>query len=271
MIRLDTTTRSIILTLDAPVTNNQFVIVTNYSDNNGISYIGGTKATLSNDTNQVTICTAPALNVVRDIDAITIYNNDTVQQVVNVFLNDNATLYQMVNTNLQPSDSLVWTHGQGWKAIDINGATKTTIYSQVASNLVGTPLLPNGVTGFTQTTGDTSNALATDLFVANAIAAYTVAHPPITNTINTTTANLGTIPCTSGTFNITGLSGLTPGVVVMVNLSPDQSSITGDFSYDVIEMDPIIATGICISTSTIQVNWSCLTGVLGSYNFNYWI
>ena len=52
-----------------------------------------------------------------------------------------------------------------------------------AANLSGTPALPNGTTATTQSTGDTSNDIATDLFVANAVASAPVGPSFTTSTI----------------------------------------------------------------------------------------
>ena len=113
MIRLDNTTRSLVLSLAGNIQSNQLQIVANYSDNNGTTYTGGTKTTLSNNTSYVTIVAAPAASTVRDIDNIAIYNKDNVSSIVNVLLNDNSTYYQIINTILQTGESLLYTHGQG--------------------------------------------------------------------------------------------------------------------------------------------------------------
>jgi hypothetical protein len=59
-----------------------------------------------------------------------------------------------------------------------------------ASNLSGTPALPNGTTATTQSAGDSSAKLATDAFVANSFAP--LASPGLTGTPTAPTASAGT-------------------------------------------------------------------------------
>ena len=266
MIRLDATTRSITFSLDGSITTNQLEIVSSYSDNNGTTYVGGTTTALSNNASQITIVSAPATSVVRDIDSITVFNNDTVVTGINIFLNDNGSLFQLVGANLQPADTFTWTHAGGWKITDVNGATRTTVYSQVASALASASLLPNGTTAVTQTTGDNSTKVATDQFVQNSFAAYQAAYPPLSNNINQVTVNLGT-PSFNGSFNI-AITGGVPGTPVMVTQAPTRPNSN---LYDNVEMDQITATGIVTSSKNIQVNWGCKTRVCNQYTFNYWI
>jgi hypothetical protein len=256
MIRLDNVNRSIVLSLDGTITTYQLQIIVNYSDNNGTTYTGGTQTSLSNNTTQVTICSAPTSSTIRDIDNIIIFNNDTVANSINIFLNDNSTLYQLAGPLLQTGESFVYTHSRGWETVDINGCLKTS----------NAPIsqLPNNTTGTTQTLGDSSTKLATDAFVANAISNFAA----ITQTIQQVTVDLGSQPRTSGHFNITG-SGFSPilGPVIVMQAATRPNSVL----YDNIEMDAINCTGIITSSTTIQVNWNSDYTVANQYTFNYFI
>lgn len=257
MIRLDNTNRSLVLSLEQAVVTNQIQIVVNYSDNNGSTYVGGTQTSLSNNTSQVTICNAPAASTVRDIDSIIIYNADTAEvPSINVYLDDNGTLFQLINPNLQTTETCTYTHGRGWETIDANGCLKT-LTTQASA-------LPSSTTGTTQALGDNSTKLATDAFVAAALANFATQ----TQTIQQVTVNLGSQPANSGTFNITG-SGFTPllGPVIIMQAATRPNSVL----YDNIEMDQIDVTGIIINSTTIQCNWRSSNPVANSYTFNYWI
>ena len=72
----------------------------------------------------------------------------------------------------------------------------------------------------------------------------------------------------SGTFDITGLSGLTvdKNVVIVQNGLPITSK--GN-ARDELEMDNIQATGYVLDAATIRVLWNAGNVVVGSYNFSY--
>ena len=256
MIRLDSTTRSLIAYLDFNVTSVQANIIVNYSDNNGTTYVGGTQTSQSNNTSNVTICNAPASSTVRDVDNIAIYNNDIVPLNINVCFKDNSTIYQFVDVTLNPDDTLTYTHSNGWRTTDVNGNIKNT--------MVTPSILPSTTTAVTQATGDTSTLIATDAFVHNVLNAYTAASQNILQT----TQNLGT-SVTNGSFNITGTAFSPPGGGVLVSMAYQPVNGGGTQMYDDIEFDHIVATGVIINSTTIQVNWNASTPVSGSYVFNY--
>jgi hypothetical protein len=72
----------------------------------------------------------------------------------------------------------------------------------------------------------------------------------------------------SGTFNVTGLSGLTVGENVLVVQTKQAIASKGD-ATDEPEMDLIRATGIVISATTFAVSWLCESVVVGTYAFAY--
>jgi hypothetical protein len=77
MIRLDNTTRSLQIALNNSIATNPIQVVVSYSDDNGTTYIGATNTAVVSNTANVIICPAPAINIVRNIDSIIIFNNDT--------------------------------------------------------------------------------------------------------------------------------------------------------------------------------------------------
>jgi len=74
----------------------------------------------------------------------------------------------------------------------------------------------------------------------------------------------------SGTFDITGLSGLTVDKPVLVVQTKAVISSKGN-ARDEPEMDTIVATGYVLSTTSIRVSWFSAAGsvVVGIYAFAY--
>jgi hypothetical protein len=114
MIRLSATTQSLQAILAGAITTSQLPVTVGYSDGTSAVYTGAAQLTLTNSAVAVTVCSAPAAGVVRDIDYIAVSNTDTAAATVTVRVNDNGTLYEQVKTTLQPGRQLVYTHASGW-------------------------------------------------------------------------------------------------------------------------------------------------------------
>lgn len=140
MLKLDQTTRKLQAVLSGAVTTNQLPCMVSYSDDNGTTYVGGTQLTNTNSTTAVDICAAPGASTVRDIDYLSIRNRDTAAATVTVMLDDNSTDYEIVKATLAVGDSLIYTHGDGWRTIDSSGNLKTvagTSSGSVSSGISG--------------------------------------------------------------------------------------------------------------------------------------
>jgi|SRR5215469_2436781 len=72
----------------------------------------------------------------------------------------------------------------------------------------------------------------------------------------------------SGTFNITGLTGLVAGKNVLVMQTQDAITSKGG-AQDEYEMDAITLTGVVLNSTTIMVRWHSNNPVVGIYNFAY--
>lgn len=72
----------------------------------------------------------------------------------------------------------------------------------------------------------------------------------------------------SGTFNITGLSGLTADKVVSIVQTAAPIASKGN-ARDEPEMDLIRATGYVVNTTTIRAYWQAQGVMVGSYNFAF--
>lgn len=122
MLRLDTTTRKLQIVLGAAVAANQLPVVVSYSDKSASSYVGSTQRSLTNGATAVDICAAPAASTIRDIDMLTVVNTDTADAAVKLLLDDNGTDAELFTVTLAPGSQINYTHGQGFKVIDKNGA-----------------------------------------------------------------------------------------------------------------------------------------------------
>lgn len=125
MIRLDTTTRTLELKLNAPVASAQLPITVSYSDKTSTTYNGATQLVNSNNTTVVTICSAPGPSVVRDIDYVSVFNADTAPVSLTIQINDNSVVYTEIFTILSAKDKLEYIHGSGWRTTDTQGNFKT--------------------------------------------------------------------------------------------------------------------------------------------------
>jgi hypothetical protein len=72
----------------------------------------------------------------------------------------------------------------------------------------------------------------------------------------------------SGTFDITGLSGLTPDKNVLIVQTMQPISSKGD-ARDEFELQPIILTGYVVDANTIRALWNCDSVCAGDYAFAY--
>ena len=81
--------------------------------------------TVSNNTTPVTILDPPSdVELSRQVKAISIYNPNTGNVTVTLRFNDNATTRIILVTTLEPSDTLQYNDGEGFRVIDTNGNIK---------------------------------------------------------------------------------------------------------------------------------------------------
>lgn len=88
--------------------------------------------------------------------------------------------------------------------------------------------------------------------------------------VATVEVDLGTPGKRSGSFQITGLSGLTPGAPVVIQKAAGPYTGKGTCA-DEAEMDLITATGKVVTASVIEVYWQSKHLVRGNIKFNYMI
>jgi hypothetical protein len=122
---LDTTTRSLEFLLGG-VPTNQLPFVADFADVTTTTFTPGSNNGVSNSTTAVTLIAAPAASTQRQIKSIGIENADTAVATVTVRYNDNATLRNLLVTNLQPGDTLQYNDAEGWSVLTKSGERKVT-------------------------------------------------------------------------------------------------------------------------------------------------
>lgn len=227
MIRLDTVNRSLALYLGGAQATAPLQAVVSYSDQTATTYLGGTKLTNSNGTTAVTICSAPAVDVIRDIDMVTILNTDTVSQVVTVELLDTSTPYLISTVTLLVGEKLTYTHGSAWQVVDNSGNVKYVVLSTSGVNSFS-----GGSTGLTPATA-TTGAITLGGTLAVASGGTGTATPALvagTNVTITGTWPNQTINSGSGSGTVTSVAATVPAFLSVTG-SPITTSGTLAISY----------------------------------------
>lgn len=110
MIRLDSTARLLQVKLTGAITTNPVSVVISYRDSNqatGIS-IGGTQVSTVSGTTAVEVCAMPSGFTAREVDYISVNNNDTVSATPTIYFIDGATAYPLMTQVLAAGDTLVY-------------------------------------------------------------------------------------------------------------------------------------------------------------------
>lgn len=121
MIRLDSSTMKLEAVLGGAVAANQPEAHVCFFDKNisGEDTKGAMQRTALNNTTDVTICSAPQQNYVRNIDSVSIYNKDTATVAVTVKTDNGTTEFIMVKKSLGAGESLQYTKHNGWFIVAI--------------------------------------------------------------------------------------------------------------------------------------------------------
>lgn len=125
---LDSTTKSIQITLAGAAASNQLSCVAAWADMSGSTFTPGANTVQTNDTSAVTLVAAPASGTQRQIKSLAIFNADTSDATVKVVYNDNSTLRTIVTVTLRPNETLQFGEG-AWSAIDSNGRQQASTAS----------------------------------------------------------------------------------------------------------------------------------------------
>lgn len=126
MIRLTATSEKLQAVLAGAITTTQPQAVVCYSDQTSSGYSGGKQVTALNSTVDVDILAAPAASTIRDVDFLSIHNRDSASVTVTIKYDISATDSIIIAVTLATLETLEYTHGSGWKVIDVNGNLKTS-------------------------------------------------------------------------------------------------------------------------------------------------
>jgi len=217
MIRLDTVNRSLTLFLGGAQVTAPLQIIVSYSDQTSTTYLGSTQLANSNGTTVVTICSAPAASVIRDIDMVTVLNTDSASQTVTIQLLDTATNYKIISVTLLVGDKLTYTHGSAWQVVNSAGDLKNILSSSGVDSFSGgsTGLTPATATtgaitlGGTLAVGNGGTGTASPALVAGTNVTITGTWP--NQTINSSNTG-GTVTSVTGTAPVVSSGGTTPAI-----------------------------------------------------------
>ena len=122
MIRLPKSTTKLEFKLDAAgtdvIANVFYYDVKARTKPDNSEYQGSWQGTASAGTTETTICSAPADNVVRNIDTIQIYNGNAATKIVTVQIDDGGTNTILLVKSLTTGQNLIYdAGGAGWQVL----------------------------------------------------------------------------------------------------------------------------------------------------------
>jgi hypothetical protein len=167
---------------------------------------------------------------------------------------------------LRPGDGMefIWTNagsGSGrWRSIGYNALSVRknstgTVFSQPRLNLIEGP-------NVTLTVADDATNGEVDVTISTSLSGDQIFN------LTEVEKNLGSIPAWSGSFQITGLSGLTPDAPVMITQSNGPYTGKGSLADEAEEQ--VSVSGKVLNTTTIQCYWESVNGpIAGNVKFLY--
>lgn len=127
MLRLSGPLQKMQAVLGGAVSATQPDVVVSYRDVGNpdrAEFEPGTKVSTTNGATPVDICDAPGSATVREIDFISIRNNDSASVTVTVRLNNDGTSYKLIRVTLATLEHLYYSHVAGWYVIGTRGQLK---------------------------------------------------------------------------------------------------------------------------------------------------
>lgn len=126
MIRLDNPQRSLKAVLSGAATSQPDVVV-GFNDKTTKVFPpikSGAYLSKTNSTTAVTICPAPSNLTVREVDSISLKNNNSTLVTATINYNDDGADRKLVTIEVGPSETLFYTGDSGWKLLDYSGKIK---------------------------------------------------------------------------------------------------------------------------------------------------
>lgn len=124
MLILTQTTDKIQVVLSGSITTNQLQCVSSWRDITIDTFTPGRTVINTNNTTDVDIVDSPAASTQRVIDFLSIYNKDTINQIVTVKFDANGTEYILIKILLLVGEQLQYTDKGGFQIIAANGGIK---------------------------------------------------------------------------------------------------------------------------------------------------
>jgi len=174
--------------------------MTSWRDRTSTTFVAGRTVTNTNNTTDVNLAAAPAASTQRVIDFISVYNEDTVNAVVTIKLDANATEYTLCKVTLATTERLQYQEGVGFQVFASTGALKQSINqganastSGLTAVVLGSDVTNNNAVANTiqDVTGLSFSVTAGKWYYFKAVIYYTAAA--------TTTGSRWGVNCTAGT------------------------------------------------------------------------
>lgn len=122
---LSSTTDKIDIVLGGNIAVNQLRCISTYTDLNTKS--AGRTVALTNNTTDVTLVPSPPANRIRQVDYISVYNQDTANASVTIKYDANGTEYTMWTGVLGAGERLEYVPSEGWNTYTNQGSFKSTV------------------------------------------------------------------------------------------------------------------------------------------------
>lgn len=160
VIAVDTTTRSITVSLSGAVTTNQASWAATYLTP---SNVHATETGVTDNAVAVTVVSSPegVAGGVNQLLAFSLWNKDTVAMTVTVTYKDTTGSDHILQSlTLQTGESLTYEDKSGWSGLDVNGNTKVASNTVQVSTALSTALAAS--TAAAQASSMASGAIATN-------------------------------------------------------------------------------------------------------------
>jgi hypothetical protein len=127
LLRLDSVSRTITAVLSGAVASTEADVVVCFTDRASQQpreELPSTRVTTTSGATPVTICQAPKNVTTREIDYVSIRNNDTASITVTIKYVDGSSSYKIITATLAVGESLFFTAADSWYVIDATGRKK---------------------------------------------------------------------------------------------------------------------------------------------------